>query len=94
MKRWRGWAMVTKCANPQCSESFLYLTLGRLFFVPFTSTSGGSGLGVPGQGNWRHYWLCHKCSQQLTIKPGEGEEIRILPRGEADPIVNRAAASD
>ena len=79
--------MVTKCANPQCTEAFLYLTFGKLYSIASNCT-GKQPLG------WRHYWLCEECSKQLTIKPGDGDEIRILPRGEATPVAVRAAAGD
>jgi hypothetical protein len=67
--------MLSKCANPGCSESFRYLGEGRLFQVERTVKVEGSG------GKARkieHYWLCSRCSQAMRIGILENEALLIF----------------
>jgi hypothetical protein len=74
--------MLSKCANPACSESFRYLHQGRIFSL--LSGPGYSGVNAV----WDHllesqverYWLCDSCSQSMTVCRVNGHAVvRRLP---------------
>ena len=69
--------MLTKCANPECSEVFRYLHEGKIFFLSPTP-----GLHVPpGRACpplHERFWLCDKCSKQMTVVWG-GTQAKLVP---------------
>jgi hypothetical protein len=68
--------MLSKCANPGCSESFRYLGEGRLFQVERTVKVESSG--SKSARKVEHYWLCGRCSQEMRIGILENEAILIF----------------
>jgi hypothetical protein len=57
--------MLSRCANPECSEKFLFLHLGKLFCLAPTpeievSESALSPLR-------ERFWLCDHCAKIMTI---------------------------
>ena len=52
--------MVSQCANPECSEPFVYLRTGRLFAVPRRS-------GAATRATVEYFWLCGSCAE--TMQP-------------------------
>ena len=69
--------MVSKCANPACSERFLYLHQGKLFNLTPTPEVEAAGRGfVPAL--YERYWLCHQCCQRMTLVWG-GTEVKLVP---------------
>jgi hypothetical protein len=97
--------MLSKCANPSCSEAFHYFGQGRLFEVHFEDAELCEKAGrVPFELELKkqdktveHFWLCPKCSTELTVALDRQNNVLILPRPEAKPIPpslsRRAAAS-
>jgi hypothetical protein len=75
--------MLSKCANPGCSESFRYLGEGRLFQVERTVKADSSGGKVR---KIEHYWLCGRCSQAMRIGVLENEALLIF--SEPDGTMN------
>ncbi len=67
--------MLSKCANPGCSEVFRYLGEGRLFQVgrAVTPDSGGKA-----SRKIEHYWLCNQCSRAMRIGVLENEALLIF----------------
>ena len=67
--------MLSKCANPGCSQRFRYLGEGRLFQVEriLNSESGGKATR-----KIEHYWLCQSCSQEMRIGVLENEALLIF----------------
>ena len=55
--------MLSKCANPLCSASFLHLANGRLFRLetepPFPSSNARET---------EYFWLCEPCSAGMTLR--------------------------
>jgi hypothetical protein len=52
--------LVSQCANPECSEPFVYLRTGKLFAVPRREVAGSSS-------SVEYFWLCGRCSE--TMQP-------------------------
>ena len=76
--------MLSKCANPKCSKTFLYLRGGKLFRleVPVESEPGNAGNGKASFTTpLRHeyFWLCEACSRKLQVVLEPGRGIRTIP---------------
>lgn len=81
--------MLSKCANPGCSTTLLYLREGKVFKVE-SDVSGA--IPISGKKQVRrveHFWLCGPCSESSTLFFDKEYGIRV----EAKPLVRRAAAS-
>jgi len=76
--------MVSKCANPDCTVSFRYFHVGKLFRF---ETSGGQerrrAMGeeeIPRKCMRRieFYWLCENCAAKMTLayQPDAGIFVR------------------
>ena len=97
--------MLSKCANPGCSENFHYFGEGKLFEVhfedadlcvkagrlPFTHEPKKQEKSV------EHFWLCVKCSSSVTVALDRENNVLILPlpktKPASAPMFRRAAAS-
>lgn len=66
-------AMLSKCANPTCSDTFRYLHEGRLFHVAV-------GLAPSDQAaSFERFWLCGTCSRKMTVvSSGLGIQVVFL----------------
>jgi hypothetical protein len=69
--------MVSKCANPACSEKFLYLRQGKIFQLTPTPEVEAVGGGFPPSLHER-FWLCDKCCKEMTLVWG-GNEAKLVP---------------
>jgi hypothetical protein len=69
--------MVSKCANPACSEKFLYLHQGKIFqLTPTREVEAVGGGFTPSL--YERFWLCDKCCKEMTLVWG-GTEARLVP---------------
>jgi hypothetical protein len=69
--------MVSKCANPACSEKFLRLHQGKLFCLsPTPEVEEATGAFTPSL--YERFWLCDRCSKLMTLV-WAGAEIRLIP---------------
>jgi hypothetical protein len=62
--------MLSKCANPRCSNIFRYLHEGRLYLINSTSRVDGRKLSstrAGKSGSPEYAWLCSACSSCMTI---------------------------
>ncbi len=58
--------MLSKCANPECSEQFRYLHQGKLFHL--TPILELQALSEDCCGFlYERFWLCDRCSTKMTI---------------------------
>jgi len=90
--------MLSKCANPECSEVFRYLHQGKLFHLSPTpqvqaATEVLSPLLV------ERFWLCDKCSKQMTVVWGgtHAKLVSLPPEAEEPeplPLLSAHYASD
>ena len=73
--------MLSKCANPGCPATFLYLHQGKLFRVE-NEASGSENLDPstkrPAQ-RVEFFWLCADCAATMTLKYKKGVGITAVP---------------
>jgi len=72
--------MLSKCANPECPEKFLFLHLGKLFCLgptPEIEASAGA-LSLPQE----RFWLCDRCAKIMTIV-WDGTKAALIPLPQA-----------
>jgi hypothetical protein len=73
--------MLSKCANPSCSNEFHYFGEGKVFEIRWEASSGAIH-GSHGKKHKRieHYWLCSSCVTTLTIAMDSARKILVVPR--------------
>jgi hypothetical protein len=86
--------MLSKCANPSCSNEFHYFGEGKVFEIrserSSAATHGGRGKRHK---SLEHYWLCSDCSSTLTIGMDSDRNVLVIPRpDDEDEKVKRAIA--
>jgi hypothetical protein len=84
--------MLSKCANPACSQPFRYLRDGKLFEI---ETKVGPDPTVGERKPSRRvefFWLCGQCSTQLTVVNDKHQGVITIPI-RTQLAVRRAAAS-
>jgi hypothetical protein len=68
--------MLSKCANPVCTETFRYLHQGRIFHV---SPSPAMQVAAEAKGLIaERFWLCDDCSTKLTVI-WDGAQAKVVP---------------
>jgi hypothetical protein len=81
--------MLSKCANPDCAEQFLYLHQGKLFYVhtvPDLRDLVQKSCEHPGE----RYWLCDACSQKFTMI-WDGLHARLVKLRSNAPLQENAS---
>ena len=69
--------MVSKCANPACSERFLHLHEGKIFHLsPTPEVEEATGGFAPSL--YERFWLCDQCCKKMTLVWG-GAEAKLVP---------------
>ena len=69
--------MVSKCANPACSELFRYLHEGKIFHLcPTPQVEEATEGFAPSL--YERFWLCDRCSKIMTLVWG-GTEVKLVP---------------
>ncbi len=74
--------MLAKCANPTCSESFLYLHQGKLFLLDISDDAGAGRScrnGRPAPHGLRYFWLCDVCHRSMTVVAEQGGKVKVVP---------------
>jgi hypothetical protein len=74
--------MLSKCANPGCAASFLYLHEGKLFRLD-SSTEILARIPVsevtrPSR-RFEFFWMCDQCAADLTLGYDKGVGITVVP---------------
>jgi hypothetical protein len=89
--------MLSKCTNPECSATFLYLHRGRLFRIETIGREDRRRL-LEDQAGARKpmrriefYWLCEDCAEKMTLTFDKQEGVVV--RAQAATVVERAAAT-
>jgi hypothetical protein len=87
--------MLSKCANPACSNAFRYLHEGKLFLIESGGhpMKGKSEAAMQNTGKSRaidHVWLCSSCCRYLTVYIDDENEVRVVrkPNGERTRVGN------
>ncbi len=80
--------MLSKCANPECVETFRYLHQGRVFRLSPTPTIQSTAAALGSQLTER-FWLCNGCAKIMTVVwDGKRANIAALPATtEAFPVL-------
>jgi len=74
--------MLSKCANPDCTNRFLHLNEGKLFrwdgreilqHPHFRTDHSRPSRKI------EFFWLCNDCSRWVTVVFGEGKGIIVRP---------------
>jgi len=86
--------MLSKCANPACSTPFRYLRDGKLFEVELNrAVQPAAGTSKPVR-RIEFFWLCGRCSAELTVIHDHEKGVIIVPIPEEKPfLVRRASAA-
>lgn len=69
--------MLSKCANPECSEQFKYLHQGKLFQLTPTPEVQAVEEGCC-RALYERFWLCDRCSKLMTLVWG-GTKAKLIP---------------
>jgi hypothetical protein len=88
--------MLSKCANPPCSNQLIYLREGKLFVMEHSTKPKLWPRGsVPTKAASRleHFWLCGRCSQNLTLVYHRDRGVEVVAKKGKQPQRERAAAS-
>jgi hypothetical protein len=86
--------MISKCANPSCSTSFLYLHEGKLFRIDMEAvTDGHTTFGVDPElkkpvRRTEFFWLCHECSRKMTLGFEKGVGVKTIPLARSRAIAS------
>jgi hypothetical protein len=77
--------MLSKCANPGCSASFLYLHQGKLFRLETNGNGDNTRVDVAdphGKNPSRrleYFWLCDECASVMTVSFKKGVGVATRP---------------
>ncbi len=89
--------MVSKCANPECSASFLYFHRGLVFRVETEGRldrrrdlGNEQGTSKPLR-RIEFYWLCGDCARKLTLAFDKTTGVSVRPRASAESSTAAAA---
>jgi hypothetical protein len=70
--------MLSKCANPECSEILRYLHRGKIFcLAPTPEVQSVTGMLNPVFEE--RFWLCERCTQEMTLVWG-GTQVKLVRR--------------
>lgn len=79
-------AVLSRCANAQCSKPFLRLGQGRLFLIETGPVANPGDLTPPRSPYARipprhveRYWLCDQCAQSWTLVHDHQQGIGLAP---------------
>jgi hypothetical protein len=74
--------MLSKCANPGCPATFLYLHVGKLFRMDTTVEVHARDPAAHAAKPARHvefFWLCDQCAAELTLGYNKEQGITVVP---------------
>jgi hypothetical protein len=75
--------MLSKCANPSCSTTLVYLREGKVFMVESPQTENAAdpqGYKPKTVRRVEHFWLCGPCSANLTLARDGQHGVKIVPK--------------
>jgi hypothetical protein len=77
--------MLSKCANPECSEQFRYLHQGKMFCLIPTPKAAATSYGSP-EFLYERFWLCDRCSKEMKVT-WDGLRAKVVRLTAADPAL-------
>jgi len=76
--------MLSKCANPSCSNVFHYFGEGKVFEIRWEAFGAAHGSYVKKPKHTEHYWLCSSCAITLTVAMDAARNVLVIPRRNED----------
>jgi hypothetical protein len=74
--------MLSKCANPGCPATFLYMHQGKLFrldsSIEILARIPVHEVTRPSR-RVEFFWLCNQCATELTLGYNKGPGIKVVP---------------
>lgn len=68
--------MLSKCANPECSEIFRYLHEGKIFYLaPTPDAQIATCMLYPSM--QERFWLCDRCANEMTLT-WDGSKVKVV----------------
>jgi hypothetical protein len=77
--------MLSRCANPECSERFRYLHQGKLFCRIPTPEVAASGYGSL-EFLYERFWLCDRCSKEMKVT-WDGMRAKVVHLTDGNPAL-------
>jgi hypothetical protein len=82
--------MLSKCANPGCAATFLYLHQGKLYRLDTNVEAvAGTSAKKPSR-RVEFFWLCDQCAAEVTLGYKRGTGITVVP---LPKVLKRAASA-
>ena len=89
--------MLSKCANPSCSNQLIYLREGKIFVMERSTNRGlwpHGSVRAKTSARLEHFWLCGRCAQNLTLVYDRERGVKVIAKvSKRHPRRERAAAS-
>jgi hypothetical protein len=85
--------MLSKCANPRCTASFLYLHQGKLFRFETEGDDPAGRASPKAARNLEFFWLCDECTATLTLNYQNGAGVKVAPLREKSWSGKRSRAT-
>lgn len=78
--------MLSKCANPECSETFRYLREGQIFRLA-PNPDLRITMRVSNPALQERFWLCARCAKEMTLI-WDGAQVKLVRQpGESGPLL-------
>lgn len=87
--------MLSKCANPSCSNQLIYLREGKIFVMEHSANPKLWPQGpIPAKATARleHFWLCGRCAQNLTLVYHRERGVEVVAKAPKHPPQQAAAS--
>lgn len=86
--------MLSKCANPECSEQFRYLHQGRVFCLTPTPEVQATSYGSL-EFLYERFWLCDRCSKTMKVVwDGYKAKVEVLPVAVLAQVAETVSSGD
>lgn len=88
--------MLSKCANPSCSNQLIYLREGKIFVMEHSTNPRLWPQGpIPAKtARLEHFWLCGRCSQTLTLTYDRERGVEVVAKMLKPPQRGRGVLRD
>lgn len=73
--------MLSKCANPSCSNRLVYLREGKIFMMEAAPSQAQPATHSPkASSRVEHFWLCGACSAEMTLAYDRQQGVKVVPK--------------
>ena len=74
--------MLSKCANPSCTASFLYFHQGKLFRMETEMLAHDprqAAVAAKIERRTEFFWLCDRCASEMTVEYDSKGNVLVKP---------------